>query len=252
MRGVVVKDAMEALLGFFYPPVCQLCGEERASAKDGYLGERCRRSPGGIRFVEPPFCAHCGLPFDGAIGATFECANCRESDLRFRYARAAVVATPVLMEMIRRYKYHHATWFEPLLGDLLVQAAAPELRSGNYDLLVPVPLHPVRRREREYNQAERLAARLGRSTGLPLNTHALVRVEPTPTQTRLSRSERARNVSRAFVMAARWEIRSKRVVIVDDVLTTGATTSACARVLRAAGARDVVVWTLARGLAHAA
>jgi len=115
-------------------------------------------------------------------------------------------------------------------------------------MIVPVPLHPLKEREREFNQAERLAARLGESTGLPVNTRGLRRIEPTRTQTLLTREQRAANVRHAFAVRAGCQLEGRRVILVDDVLTTGATTSACARALRNAGARVVQVWTVARGL----
>jgi ComF family protein len=105
----------------------------------------------------------------------------------------------------------------------------------------------VKRREREFNQAERLARLLGRATGIPVRTDVLRRVHPTPSQTRLSRTERAANVRTAFAAVRGCEVEGGRVVLVDDVLTTGATASACAEVLLASGAREVTVWTVARG-----
>ena len=115
-------------------------------------------------------------------------------------------------------------------------------------MIVPVPLHPLKKREREFNQAERLAARLGEATQVPVITRELLRVEPTRTQTLLTREQRATNVRRAFAVRVGCQLEGRRVILVDDVLTTGATTSACARALRIAGAREVQVWTVARGL----
>ncbi|HEV8493504.1 MAG TPA: ComF family protein, partial [Candidatus Angelobacter sp.] len=132
---------------------------------------------------------------------------------------------------------------------LLVGSAASNLARGEWDIVVPVPLHPAKRRERGFNQAERLAHCLGRATGIPADMRMLRRITPTPSQTRLSRTERAANVERAFAMQVGHKpAAGKRIVLVDDVLTTGATTSACARVLRKAGAENVCVWTVARGV----
>jgi ComF family protein len=131
---------------------------------------------------------------------------------------------------------------------LLCERAGPVLRAERWDWIVPVPLHPVREAEREFNQAVRLGQRLSSATGIPLYPNLLRRVAPTDTQTLLSREERAANVQRAFTLADRVLLEGRRLVLVDDVLTTGATTSACARVLREAGAAEVCVWTVARGL----
>lgn len=245
MNLAPLRPWTEAALGFIYPAACQLCGEARATAADGYVCARCFQK---VRFVKPPFCERCGLPFDGDLTTPFDCANCREMDLHFSSARSAVVAKDVVLEAIHRYKYHRALWFEPFLAGLLTTAAAPELARSRWDFIAPVPLHPTKEREREFNQARRLAARLSHATGIPLNDRALLRVEPTRTQTRLSRSERAANVRKAFTAKPGLRLNGGRVVLIDDVLTTGATTSACAGVLRTAGAEDVCVWTVARGI----
>ena len=242
-RGLL-KTALDAALNFVYPPVCQLCGEERAGAGEGYVGCGCWTR---VRFVTPPFCDRCGLPYDGDMNHAFRCENCAGEKFGFRFARSAVTANAMMLDVIHRYKYHQALWFEPFLADLLARQAKAALAGAGWDLIVPVPLHPVKLRERQFNQAERLARCLGRALGLPVNGGVVRRVQFTETQTRLSRSERAANVSGAFAPAGGKELDGERVILVDDVMTTGATTSACARALRKAGAGDVCVWTVARG-----
>ena len=240
-----LKQWLDAGLGFVYPEACQICGHEHATASEGFVCALCWQK---VRFIRPPFCDRCGLPFEGEINSAFECANCREMDLHFRCARSAVAASGVVLEVIHRYKYQRALWFEPFLADLLVREAAPVLAREGCDMIVPVPLHPAKRREREFNQAERLAACLSRATAIPLNKKLLQRVEPTQTQTRLSRQQRAANVQKAFARRRNAQLTGQRVVLVDDVFTTGATTSACAKVLLDSGAQTVCVWTVARGL----
>jgi len=239
---------LDAGLGLFYPNVCQICGAETARRADGYVGAQCRTRPGGIRFIEPPFCDRCGLPYEGDITTSFQCGNCQEMQLHFRWARAAVVASSLVLEIVHRYKYQRALWFEPCLADLLVRRAAPVLAEGGWDMIVPVPLHPVKQREREFNQAERLALALGRITKIPVNARLVRRVESTKTQTLLTRPQRVENVSGAFLARRGVGLKGQRIVLVDDVLTTGATTSACAKALQAAGAGEVCVWTVARGV----
>jgi len=250
MRGILgsiqrLKSWLDAGLGFFYPEVCQLCHSEAAIAVDGFVGAHCRES---LRFIKPPFCERCGLPYEGEITTRFECANCREMELDFHSARAAVVANAAVLEAIHRYKYHRALWFEPFLAGLLVQAVLGNEPPENRELIVPVPLHPLKRREREFNQAERLAVRLGAASRTPVNIKLLRRIEYTRTQTLLSRQQRAANVRNAFTVRGPVNLDGARVILVDDVLTTGATTSACARALKKAGAAEVRVWTVARGL----
>jgi len=232
-------------LGFVFPEICQLCGEHRATAKEGYVCAPCWSH---VRFIKPPFCNRCGLPFEGDLTTPFECTNCREMVLHFSAARSAVVASGAVREIIHRYKYQRALWFEPFLADLLLRETVPALRGQDWDLIVPVPLHPLKQREREFNQAERLAARLSDATRIPLNKRLLQRVRFTNTQTRLTRPERAANMRAAFAMRHAARLDGERVILVDDVFTTGATTSACAHTLLAAGADEVCVWTVARGI----
>jgi competence protein ComFC len=237
---------LNAALAFLYPEVCQICGKERATATEGFICPRCELQ---VRFIKPPFCERCGLPYQGDIVTPFECVNCRGMEPHFRSARSAVTAAGPVLEAIHRYKYQRALWFEPFLAGLLVRQAGPELPREKWDWIVPVPLHPAKKREREFNQAEQLADRLSAATGIPVHTRLLKRVIPTRTQTLLTRQERAANVRNAFVRGdRRRRLQGERIVLVDDVFTTGATTSACAKVLRTAGAGEICVWTVARGI----
>jgi ComF family protein len=239
-----IQSSLNAGLALLYPEVCQICEEEHATAKDGFVCPDCWRS---VRFIRAPFCERCGLPFEGEITNTFECSNCHELKLYFRSARSAVISNGATRKAIHHYKYRRALWFEPFLADLLIREAAPELRKEKWDWLVPVPLFPTKQREREFNQAERLAHRLSTATGIPVHTRLLRRRLPTRTQTLLSRAERNANMKNAFE-GCDVKLDGERVVLIDDVLTTGATTSACARALRRMGAGEVCVWTVARGL----
>lgn len=234
---------MDVVLGLIYPPCCQVCFSERATPDNGFVCDRCARS---VRWIRPPFCYRCGLPFEGALTQVFECSNCRDQSWAFESARAAVVAEGITLEIIHRYKYHEALWFEPFLANLLTQAATPTLLGAGWDYLVPVPLHPVRERERGFNQAERLARHLGNHCGIPLAPTLLDRAEFTPTQTRLSRAQRTDNVQEAFKPRPNARLNGQNCVIVDDVLTTGATTNAVAQTLQAMGSGNVLVWSVAR------
>jgi competence protein ComFC len=179
------------------------------------------------------------------LGA-FECGNCKDADLAFESVRAAVLAEGVVRKVVHRFKYDGAVWFRPFLGGLLVRAARPALSTGQWDVLVPVPLHPTREREREFNQAELLARFLGRHVGLPVRTDLVERIHETPTQTHLGREARQENVRRAFRAIAGRSLKGASAVVVDDVLTTGSTTDAVARQLRRLGAERVCVWVVAR------
>ena len=245
MTNGLLTGCIKAGLALLYPEACQLCGEQPATANEGFVCAKCWNQ---VRFIKPPFCGRCGVPFAGALTTPFECGNCRDTEFHFVSARSAVTARGVVLEVIHRYKYSRALWFEPFLVDLFLRAALPVLRDEKWDLVVPVPLHRLKEREREFNQAERLAAPLAKALALPLHSQRLRRVQPTRTQTLLTKTQRAENVRRAFARGADRRLQGERVILVDDVFTTGATTSACARVLRAEGASEVCVWTVARGL----
>jgi competence protein ComFC len=241
MNGLTAaRDWINAGLSFLYPEICKLCGQNRARKDQGYVCDQCRSA---VKFLEPPFCERCGLPYEGAITGTFECGNCQDLKLHFHSARSAVVATEKILETIHLYKYSRALWFEPFLAGLLIERAHPVLAAGAWDAVV----HSAKLREREFNQAERLSRRLSEATGIPLEASLVRRVVPTRTQTLLSREERLANMRNAFMAADGLNLSGKTLVLVDDVMTTGATTSACAKVLRQAGADKVCVWTVARG-----
>src|ERR1017187_6171105 len=188
-----LQSWFSAGLALLYPEVCQLCKAEPATARDGFVGGKCWSH---VRFIRPPFCDRCGLPFSGDLTTTFECTNCRELKLHFSSARSAVVAKSVVLEVIHRFKYSRALWFENFLADLLLRAAAPALRTQRWDFIAPVPLHPLKEREREFNQAALLARHLSRATAIPLSENLLRRVNPTATQTLLTREQRAANIDR--------------------------------------------------------
>ena len=237
----------DAALSFIYPDVCQLCGAHRATQRDGYVCGDCRSD---VRFIEAPFCDCCGLPFQGDISGTFECSNCCEMELHFVSARSAVMARGRVLEAIHHYKYDGQLWFEEFLAELFIRGARAWFGEHRAHALVPVPLFPVKERERGFNQAERLARRLGAVVNVPVRTDLLRRVQPTPSQTHLSRTQRADNMRSAFALRRDERFNSATLVLIDDVFTTGATTSACAKLLTKAGAARVIVWTVARAEFH--
>jgi ComF family protein len=232
-------------LALLYPEVCQICKDEPATPREGFVGRNCWSQ---VRFIRPPFCERCGLPYEGDITTTFVCSNCHDLKLHFTSARSAVVAKTVVLEAIHQYKYSRALWFENFLADLLIREATPILRAQGWHSIVPVPLHSLKEREREFNQSALMARQLSKATSIPCHEKILHRVLPTATQTHLNRDKRADNMKNAFAIRPGAKLDGQRIVLVDDVFTTGATTNDCARALRQAGASEVCVWTVARGL----
>lgn len=234
----------EALLHCAYPQWCQICRAEPASAESGYVGSACQA---GIRSITKPFCECCGQPHWGEIEGPYICSNCRMEPPHYTCARAGALFDGVVRDAILRYKYHRALWIEPLLAQHLQNAFQKLPQAGDpWDILIPVPLHRTRRRHRQFNQAEQLAQHIARQAELPVETGALSRIVDSPTQTRLTRAARFDNLKNAFAVTGPERVMGKRVILIDDVLTSGATATHCARELRKAGASEVAVCTVAR------
>jgi len=248
-QGLKVHGVVDGVLNLLFPTICTSCGKNRATSSDGYVCDSCKNNPKIVRWLRNPFCEKCGLPFRGDISQTFTCSNCTEVVLYFDFARSAVEATDGMFQLVHGFKYEKKLWLVPFFVELLRESMGREENPADaWDWIVPVPLHPVKRREREFNQSEELARALQKVIKIPMNNRLLSRVEYTQTQTRLSRRERAINMKEAFRLSDTSDLQGKNILILDDVLTTGATTSACARILRKAGCSRIGVWTVVRGV----
>jgi ComF family protein len=201
---------------------------------------------GELREVTEPFCFVCGEPFEGELLEFSVCGNCRGRKWFVSQARAAYRAEGEVREAIHGFKYNQQFYRLKNLSAWLLAGYERFYRGERIDALVPVPLHGLRRRERGFNQAAELANGLRKITGLPI-WDILRRVRKTHTQANLRRSERLRNQLRAYELKGGFDVRGKRLLIIDDVFTTGATINACAQVLQRAGAARVDALTVARG-----
>lgn len=228
-----------AALDLVFPPLCPVCREMLGAGRRDPLCGTCWR---GLDRILPPWCRCCGLP----LGVEGLCAVCRQRRPPFAYARAAARYGGLVREAIHAFKFGGRRGLADPLGDLLAGLGLSALPGAGPDLLVPVPLHRRRERERGYNQALLVARRLERAWGVPVAADALVRFTATAPQADLDAPARRRNVRGAFGVVRAPAIAGRHVVLVDDVLTTGATASECARILSRAGASTVGVLTIAR------
>ena len=234
-------EPLRGLVSLFYPANCDLCGQ--AVAHGDYLCDACEEKAPRIL---PPFCAKCSEPFSGAIDQEFTCANCSHRALEFDAAVSAYRSRGVVRVVILKFKYGRDLHLRHPIGRWLVDALADErIRNRTFDVIIPVPLHPARLRERGFNQAEVLARTLSAKTGVRMQL-VLERVRYTTTQTAFDRIERMENLRDAFRLRQNVNMPDSRVLLVDDVLTTGSTLSECARILRKAGAQSVHAVTAAR------
>jgi ComF family protein len=236
-----IRRAGTRMLDIVLPPRCLKCGTTVDS-----VGVLCAGCWPGVAFLAPPQCAACGLPFELDLGPAALCGACAGERPVFERARAAFRYDDDSKDLVLRFKHADRTDSAPAFARWMTRAGEALLAEA--DLVAPVPLHWLRLFARRYNQAAVLASELGRLSGKPAVNDLLVRRRRTPSQGGLGALARHRNVAGAFAVAAhrRPRLQDKRVLLIDDVLTTGATVSACAGVLLRAGARAVDVLTLAR------
>lgn len=241
MRGNLNPELFGGLLSLFYPPQCAVCSADVGARE--YLCDECERSAPRIK---APFCAKCSEPFHGAITEEFACANCSHRRLYFDAAVSAYRSRGIVRKLVLEFKYGRQLHLRhPVARWLAATLEDERTRGRRFDMIVPVPLHPAKQRERGFNQAELLAEILSRQISVPLR-RALERIRYTTTQTAYDRAERMENLRDAFRLRKKMHVRDLRVLLIDDVLTTGSTLSECARVLKAAGAISVHAATAAR------
>jgi ComF family protein len=233
--------ALHAALDAVLPPRCLSCG---IVVED--VGTLCAACWRGLTFLTPPSCACCGFPFPYEAPAGTLCVACSRARPAFDRARAVFRYDDASRSLLLGFKHADETHAAPAYGRWLGRAGADLVAEA--ELIAPVPLHRWRLLARRYNQAALLAAAVARPAAAWLAVDLLVRRRLTPQLGRLSRLGRRRNVRGAFALRPCWEavLPGKRVLLVDDVLTTGATVEECARVLRRHGAAGVDVLTLAR------
>jgi ComF family protein len=218
-----------------------------------YLCADCTRK---VTVVKPPFCLACGFLFKSKGADERLCGDCITSPKKFRVARAPVVYDEAFMNLVLSLKYRGKIQLAKPLGGLLLVAFLQHWDAGDIDIVIPVPLYQNRFKQRGFNQAfilikswEDFAKELTADlTGLHIERQALVRNRSTPTQTGLGRKERMDNIKNAFSVPEFHKIEGKRVLLVDDVYTTGATVDECSRVLIKNGAASVDVLTVARAM----
>jgi len=234
---------VSAGLDVFYPRRCAGCG----GVPGGSGMHLCWDCLADSIYVKDPFCACCGDPVAGAVFHEFECSWCRRTHPEFALARSAVRYRGTIKNVLAAFKYGKQCNLAVDLGGLLVGCVQAYYSDIAFDGVAYVPLHPRKGRERSFNQARLLATDVARRLGLPILHRCLKRVRFTSTQTRLNAEERKQNVKGAFVAAMPEWTSGRRILLIDDVMTTGATVNEVARVLMQSGALSVHVATVARG-----
>ncbi len=239
--GSDIRRTLSALLDLVFPPVCVTCGGS-ISTDRRHLCDECA---GRIVRIGHPLCTICGKPFLTSGDTDHLCGACIHRRPPFSMARSFGVYGGVLLEAVHLFKYHHRTSLRSVLTELIAGHDWGDFDPKRYDLMVPVPLYRKRLYERGFNQAMLLCRGIGKVWGIEINETSLARTRHTVPQIRLTPAQREKNVRGAFAVAGNG-FKGKRVLLVDDVYTTGATASECSRILMDAGAEEVGVLTIAR------
>ena len=236
---------LTALTELLFPTLCLSCG--------GVLSERrehpfCPDCHAGIRFITAPLCPVCGIPYPVEESPDHVCGDCLLKKGHIGSARSLGVHESVLLDAIHAFKYGGNLTLGERLGRLMAQHDYPAFRIQDYSLILPVPLHPRKLRQRGFNQSVVLAREISRRHGVAMDFRTLRRVVDTASQTGLKKEERRSNIRKAFSITGPERIRGQNILLVDDVYTTGSTLGECARTLLKAGAEAVGALTLARAI----
>ncbi len=240
-----MKGILAALADLVFPPLCIACGNLADHAGTNPFCAACRSL---VPLIKPPICPRCGLSYPAEEGPDHLCGDCITSKAYYSAARAIGRYESVLLDTIHLLKYRGRTVLGEVLGRFMADHDYPSFRIADSTLIIPVPLHRKRLRHRGFNQSLLLAREIGKRHALPVVFDILERTVETQPQVNLGRDQRGQNVKGAFTVSDPEGIKGEKVLLVDDVYTTGSTVRECARVLRKAGAADVAVLTLARAV----
>lgn len=237
-----IKIILDKIINFFLPRTCFCCGADLKTKT--LLCEDCFKK---VEVVKGLICQRCGVPLKYGGKYCYNCRGSKASKYKCSFIRSALKFNEPTRALIHAFKYEKYLNIAPYFAEIMYSTFRkyPEYREAAF--LVPVPIYKSRQRRRGFNQAEVLAKHLGKICGIPV-LNALVRTKNTKSQTKLTREERKQNILDAFTLAKNMEaqIKKQAVILIDDVCTTSATLEECAKILRAAGAREVLALTALR------
>ncbi|MBI5058014.1 MAG: ComF family protein [Nitrospirae bacterium] len=225
-------------LNTLFPETCPVCQNR---AQDHVTAPICSDCWQEVSPYKGPLCRRCGKPLVSGESAT--CGECIQDEPAFVYARSFGLYEGALKKAINLLKFYGIKRLSKPLSDIITQIKLPHV-----DAVIPVPLHEKRLRQREFNQSALLAKYLAESLGTDVVVNCLVKIRDTRPQVGLSSQERRKNLSKAFDIKQRELINGKNIMLVDDVVTTGATVRECSKVLKKAGAKNIYAITLAHGV----
>ena len=233
----IARSGLRWFLEFLLPNRCPGCSEKLQSH-----GSLCPSCWADLTPLAAPMCQTCALPFEFEAEADSVCGACIKDPPEFDWACAAVQYEGLGRSIVLKLKHSASTVYVPVMAQMMVLS----LGDKSPDIVMPVPLHAGRLIKRRFNQSQLLASALSKRLGISQDNFALKKVKATASQGGLGRTERFRNVSGSFRVSETAELTGKSILLVDDVLTTGATARACAKALKKAGAKEVGIVTFAR------
>lgn len=235
------KRGIDILLDWFFPRRCPVCDRVLKNKE-----KICRKCQNELKWIKGPRCFRCGKPVEEE---TEYCYDCSHGDFHYIKGYSLWIYEGAAKQSVAAFKYKGRQEYASFYGEELMKAYGEQLKKLQLDTIIPVPVHREKRRLRGYNQAELIARELSQALQVPMETRALLRVRFTKPQKGLNHKERQKNLKKAFQFYSEHceKRRLGRVLLVDDIYTTGSTIEACTRSLLAAGAREVYFITLCIG-----
>jgi len=231
-----------------FPPVCLGCSTviDVGVCDDMFGLHLCPKCKTQVSILEPPFCTRCSTPFKSKVSVSHICWRCEQKPPYFDRLLSPFLYEGMMGSIIEGFKYGKTGRSGRVLGNMLGNFLMTQMHLDERMLLVPLPLHPKREKERGFNQTLILAKGVKEVVSLPFREDLVVRVKNTKSQTGLNFKERQENVKNAFVVTDKAQIKGKKILLVDDVATTGSTINECAKALKRAGAKEVIAIVIAR------
>ncbi|MBR3603623.1 MAG: ComF family protein [Elusimicrobiaceae bacterium] len=238
-----LTNLKEILLHVLLPNTCYACCRDLAYRDTSALCPSCLAN---IKTVGNLYCLRCGKPLPDGGAHCYQCRGSKTHRFKCSLIRSAVLFGPEVRELVHAFKYADQAYLSDFLADIMLAHYSKYSELSTAQLLVPVPLYHKKAQSRGYNQAELLASALGKKLKVSVGCQILKRVRNTPSQTKLGREDRLKNMCGAFACVRPEQVKGKVILLIDDVATTGATLEGCAEALKKAGAKKVMAYTFAR------
>ena len=242
------KKIEESFISLFLPAECKICSKPLKSSNRSFICEECWNK---VEWLEPPYCSRCSKPFSPSetspINSFSICAECKKNSLYFKKVFVPTLYVGVMKKIIHIFKYERKRGVIRGIKKIMeIYFSQNHFPFSRLHLVVPIPLYRKKLKERGFNQAELLARIIAEYFNIKLSKNNLKKIKPTKSQTKLSASERIKNMKGAFIVKSKEEFCGKNILLVDDIYTTGATVKEAAKILKRVNTKEIYAFTLAR------